>query len=622
MSTISASVPERPARDASLSVVAVSRSQPATHTVHSQPTVTAIVRKPSKTPLVLTPSGGIEGHKSAVHDAQVYAFFSKHYDYWTSHLGVERATWDWAFWGENLTIKTGGDLDERSVFLGDRWLFSSGNDEEDGVVLEVVGGRNPCSRLAWRCGQPASWLAEVAKSGFCGVYLNVVRGGVIKPGDTAKIVPTKYEDRVPAASISQCAFGKLDAPETRSMAERILRIPGLQNMNQQVIARKLALIRDKESVKQGRWPGWRPLEIVKVVDESATVKSFYFAAADEKPLAIYLPGQFLTFKLPSGLVRQWSISSWSPESTHAIPNLYRISVKKEQYGSLELHTKCSIGDRLLVRSPAGSFVPEWSREFPPRQIYISAGIGITPMLAMLQAHFSHVTLNRTPAIFIHVARNSKHDVPLSRSDLPSSPLLRVIRFYSAPISGVDVEGEHFDYAGRPSAEFFAALLGASYEIDPLNITPIGLPGFIAGAYICGPPAFVSDVRGYLEAARVPPPAILSETFSDSVALDADADMDEDIPAEAIVKFSGKAIETKWKKDEALSLLQLAEREDLEPDYGCRAGDCGACEVKILKGEARVLKSAAKEAQEASGKAGTMIRTCCSVPASTLLELEF
>ena len=619
MSEISASDLDYSERKAPLNVVAVSRSQPTTQTIHSQPTVTAIVRKPSTTPLILTPSGGIEGHKSAIHDAQVYAFFAKHYDYWTKRLKIERSAWDWAFWGENLTIDSVLDIDETKVFLGDRWVFTPEN-EEEGVILEVVGGRNPCARLAWRIGQPASWLAEVAGTGFCGIYLQVIKGGTIKPGDTAKIIRTSYE-KVSVASIPQCSFGKIDDPQTRRMAEQILSVPVLQHMNQKVIARKLALIQDKASAKQGRWPGWRSLKIVRIVEESEAVKSFYFAAVDDKPLAIYQPGQFLTVKLPSGLVRQWSISSWSPESTYAMPKHYRISVKREKNGSLELHTKCSVGDHLSIRSPAGSFVPGWSNEFPPRQLYISAGIGITPMLTMLQAHFSHSNLSKTHAIFIHVTRNSKTDVSLSQH-LPSSHYLQIIRFYTAPIPNLDVEGEHFDFTGRPSAEFFATLLGGTYQYNPFNITPVDIPGNVASAYICGPPVFITDVREHLEAAKVSPTTILSETFSDNVVLDVDAELDEDIPEEAVVRFSRKAVETKWKKDEALSLLQLAEREELQPEYGCRAGDCGACELKILNGEARVLKSAAKEAQEATGNAGTMIRICCSVPASKLLELEF
>src|SRR5690242_20052499 len=115
-----------------LTVVAVSRSQPRVREVHSQPTLTAIVRQPSSTPLVLTPDGGIEGHKSAVHNAQVYAFFDQHYDYWTSRLKVERSKWDWAFWGENLTLKAPVGVDERSINLGDRWVFSSSSPSSSG----------------------------------------------------------------------------------------------------------------------------------------------------------------------------------------------------------------------------------------------------------------------------------------------------------------------------------------------------------------------------------------------------------------------------------------------------------------------------------------------------------
>jgi len=148
MQTAAISIPVDPKRsprpNATLNVVAVSRAQPATHAIHSQPTLTAIVRKPSPDPLVLSPELGIHGHKSAVHDAQVYAFFAKHYDYWTSHVGVERSAWDWALWGENLTVDGGEHLDERNTLLGDQWVFKSADSEEDGVILEVVGCRNPC----------------------------------------------------------------------------------------------------------------------------------------------------------------------------------------------------------------------------------------------------------------------------------------------------------------------------------------------------------------------------------------------------------------------------------------------------------------------------------------------
>lgn len=617
-----------------ITVLAVSRAQPATQTMHAQPTLTAIVRTPSTTPLVLSPEHGIEGHRSAVHDAQVYAFFAQHYDYWTARLGIARAAWDWAFWGENLTLRVPEGVDETNVRIGDRWVFSSreadGKDGDgEGVVLEVCGGRNPCSRLAWRCGQPGSWLAQVAKTGFCGVYLKIIRGGSIAAGDTARIIPTSSKDTVPAASISQCAYSSLTDPATRTLAQQILRAPGLQNMNRQVIQRKLGMIEETAAAGMNRWAGWRSLRVVDVVDECASVKSFYLGSSDERPLATYVPGQFLTIKLPSGQIRCWSISSWSPSSTTSLPPVYRITVKKGPSASKYLHSQISKGDTLLARSPAGSFVPDWSKEFPPRQIYLSAGIGVTPILSMLQAHFAHPTLAKTPAILIHIARNSAEDLTRVESQLPSSDLFRTIRFYTAPTAGVDVQGETFEHAGRPTHDFYDNLLGEPYKIDPLGITPIELPGNLSNAYICGPPDFVDTTRGFLEKCRVPPPAIHHETFASNsdqpLKIDSMLDTesgDTEIPDESTIQFREKDV--KWKKDEELSILQLLERDSQgdEPDSACRVGDCGTCEVKILEGEARVSKKAGKEAREASGKPGTVIRTCCSFPASQLLKLEF
>lgn len=615
--------------------------------MNSQPTLTAIVRPPSTAPLILTPEKGIEGHKSAVHDAQVYAFFAKHYDYWTVRLGIERSQWDWAFWGENLTLDVPEGVDERNIMLGDRWVFSDASPNANGhrtagvdhtdyegsavgygsVVLEVCGGRSPCSRLAWRCGQPASWLAEVAKTAFCGVYLKVVRGGSISPGDTVTVIPTKKEKTVPAATISQCLFAPLTDPSTREMAKRILEVDDLQSMNKKVVARRLAMIEDGEAAGRNRWRGWRKLKVTKVVDECALVKSFHLTAVDNKPLADYAPGQFLTVKLPSGQIRCWSISSWSPSTTTSVPPSYRITVKRGASASFYLHSDIRAGDTVLARSPSGKFVPDWAKAFPNRQVYISAGIGMTPILSMLQAHLAHPTLSKTPAILIHVARNSQEEIPLLKNEIRATSLIRTLKFYTAPIPGVDVKGRDYDREGRSTFEDLAPILGESYHIDPLGVTLIEVPGRASNAYICGPQAFIESMRAFLERCDIAPKAIHHETFtygsSPSSVEDDTTSMDDlDLPEEATVRFRGR--ELNWKKVNGLSLLELMEEEGggQNPESACRVGDCGTCEVRILKGEAVVSKYAGKEAKEATGKPGTMIRSCCSFPASKTLDLEF
>lgn len=610
--------------------------------MHSRPTLTAIVRSPSTTPLTLTPENGIEGHKSAVHDAQVYAFFSKHYDFWTSRLNIERSKWDWAFWGENLTLDVPEGVDERNIMLGDRWVFSSPSPETNGreisgekadhhrdsasgsVILEVCGGRSPCSRLAWRCGQPASWVAEVAKTGFCGVYLKVIQGGSIAAGDTATVIPTRSKEAVPVATIAQCLFAPLSDPNTRAVAERILRVEDLQHMNRKTVSRRLAMIEDSEAAGRNRWRGWRALRVARVVEETASVKSFYLAAADDEPLADYAPGQFLTFKLPSGQIRCWSISSWTPSSTTSVPPSYRITVKRGPSASLYLHSEVRAGDTLMARSPSGKFVPDWSEAFPHRQLYICAGIGLTPILSMVQAHFVHPTLSKTPAVLIYVTRNSDTDVPVMKTEIPTSPYLRIIKFYTAPRPGVDVKGRDFDHEGRPTADDLSAVVREPYHIDPLGVTPIELPGSASNAYICGPEGFVESMKAHLEQCKVATEDIRYETFTYGASqADNPASMDGlGLPKNAAVRFRGK--ERTWDMADGLSLLEFMEQEGGggNPESACRAGDCGTCEVRILKGEARVSKNAGKEARDATGKPGTVIRSCCSFPATKLLELEF
>lgn len=80
--------------------------------------------------------------------------------------------------------------------------------------------------------------------------------------------------------------------------------------------------------------------------------------------------------------------------------------------------------------------------------------------------------------------------------------------------------------------------------------------------------------------------------------------------EATVTFRKSDLTVKWVAKDRLSLLQLAEKSGLTPDYGCRSGACGTCEVKLLKGSIEGCLE---------GDDGVLI--CCSIPASIEVELE-
>src|SRR5262249_20129750 len=151
-------------------------------------------------------------------------------------------------------------------------------------------------------------------------------------------------------------------------------------------------------------PGVRPLTVMAVDRESADVLSLTMNSSDGRPLQSGLPGQYVVVRLhptPGGrpLFRSYSLSG--PKSTER----YRISVKIERNGAagtyVENHVR--VGDVLDVSAPRGSFILQ-SGERPV--VLLSAGIGATPVLAML--HALAVSRSKRPIWWLHSARDGQH----------------------------------------------------------------------------------------------------------------------------------------------------------------------------------------------------------------------
>lgn len=164
----------------------------------------------------------------------------------------------------------------------------------------------------------------------------------------------------------------------------------------------------KENIaKPGSWNGWRKFVIKKIVEESTEIKSFYLYPEDGKEITNFHPGQFISVQvfvpeLDLLQPRQYSLSStFNPE-------YYRISVKKETgissnpngLVSNTMHSK-SEGDIISISSPAGLFHLEKDSENP--LVLISGGVGLTPMLSMLETNLNSFQNKKT--IWIHGCRN-------------------------------------------------------------------------------------------------------------------------------------------------------------------------------------------------------------------------
>ena len=162
----------------------------------------------------------------------------------------------------------------------------------------------------------------------------------------------------------------------------------------------------KTTNKKGGWKGWRTFIIAKIVKESEEINSFYLKPEDNKEIADFYPGQYISVsifipELGHKQPRQYSLSS------HSNNQYYRISVKKEigkttpdGIVSNTLHDK-KVGDCIEVSAPAGVFYVDPEAKNP--LVLVSGGVGLTPMISMVETNKNSLQKNQT--VWIHSCRN-------------------------------------------------------------------------------------------------------------------------------------------------------------------------------------------------------------------------
>ena len=318
------------------------------------------------------------------------------------------------------------------------------------------------------------------------------------------------------------------------------------------------------------WAGFRTLTVADVVAESASVTSFRFAGDDALPA--YLPGQFLTLRVPRAgdpvPVRTYSLSG-DPDGGR-----YRISVKRESHGlvSSHLHAHLHRGDRIEVAAPRGDFV---LGEGPEPVLLISAGIGQTPLLAMLYRLASQHS--RRVVWWIHTTRDAdSHAFSTEVADLLARlPSAHSLVYYTTPAQ--PLASDSGVRAGRLTAAVIAGL---------------GLPAD-ANAYVCGPAPFMDDVAAALAVVGIDPARVHTERFGSRSPINpgvvgAYARPPHQPPgppgAGPAVTFARSGLTAAWS-DTYASVLELAEACDVPTQWSCRTGVCHTCVTAVLSGEA-------------------------------------
>lgn len=500
--------------------------------------------------------GDLAGHGGEQRAVLVYQLDS--YRYWQRHL--RRDDLRPGAFGENFTVD---GLPDHEVCIGDRYRIGS-------AVVEVTQPRVTCYRVGIRLEDPRmpALLVSHRRPGF---YLRVLTEGDVRAGDAIE----KLADGPEGVTVAEVDALLYLPGHPRDALARALRVPALSPGWRASLESLLAAPAGAGNAGLApvapppAWPGFRPLIVTAREPQSRTVVAVHLADATGAPLPAPLPGQFVTLRLPvdgSTAVRSYSLCG-QPSAPD-----YRIGVHREPggAGSGWLHDRARPGVRIDVAAPRGTFVLA-AGDTPV--LLVSAGIGVTPMLAMLHALAAQVS--EREVWWMHTARDGAHHpfAAETRTLLARLPRAhRHVRFTRPAAS------DQADATGRLTATGFAEL-GVPRDAD---------------AYLCGPAGFLRDVTAALAAVGFEPGRVRTELFGAVPALTPGiATTPTTSPPRphppagepgrgAPVTFARSDLTVRWDP-RFHTLLDLAEACDVPVRWACRTGVCHTCETGLLSG---------------------------------------
>ena len=349
----------------------------------------------------------------------------------------------------------------------------------------------------------------------------------------------------------------------------------------------------------------------RVVDETPDVKTFSFVA--EPPVLFnYKPGQFVNLAIDidgKPVIRSYSISSSPTRPYHLSLTIKRVPSPVGQTDlpaglvSNWLHDHLKVGDRVqLIGGPVGHFT--CLPNLPSKLLLISAGSGITPMMSM--SRWVQDTLANCDIVFLHCARTPE--------DL----------IFRTELETIAAQLPNFHLAvtltQQPLGQSWMGLTG---RISSSLLQMVAPDLLDRAVYVCGPEGFMESTKLLLETMKFPMQNYQQESFGRSKkpktpAQPPAAPTWHTEPERTIVRngngnHAGMLMSTKSAStqlasappatatapvvhfmnaerqipvDDSASILELAEQEGIQIRHACRVGACGACKVRVHKGQVR------------------------------------
>jgi nitric oxide dioxygenase len=238
---------------------------------------------------------------------------------------------------------------------------------------------------------------------------------------------------------------------------------------------------------------WREWEVAEKVEETADVVTFRVKRVDDRLVKTSLPGQYVTVQvpMPDGIrqPRQYSLTR-ADDGEHRQFSVKRVRGNGKPAGEVSnlLCDSVGVGDLLTLSVPFGDVVLDDSGR---PVVFVSGGIGITPMAGML----SHLAAagSRLPITLLHADADEE-------SFALRNQVLEDLR--ALPNATAHVWYER----GATSTLPFDGVHDGQLDLDDVAL-PDG-----AGYYLCGPLPFMKAVRSALLDRGVAPRDVQYEVF--------------------------------------------------------------------------------------------------------------
>jgi ferredoxin-NADP reductase/MOSC domain-containing protein YiiM len=496
--------------------------------------------------------GDLNGHGGEQRSVMVYQADS--YEHWQRHL--RRSDLTWGIFGENFTVE---GLPDDQVCIGDRYRIG-------GAEFEVTQPRTTCYRVGLRLDEPRMPALLVAHRRL-GFYFRVLHEGLVQAGDDIVKVSAGPEQISVAWADALLYLPDGDVDTMRRLLNVQALSPGWRGSFRDLVDGADHPHSERAEPLEPAWEGFRRMRVVGLVHETDLVTSVYLRPVEGGVLPAPLPGQYLTVRLAGAgepaPVRSYSLSAAAADS-------YRISVKRESLGlaSGYIGTTLAVGDDVEVAAPRGEFVLSDGDE---PVVLLSAGIGVTPVLAMLHALAAQRSTRRV--WWLHTTnRPATHALAGEAGRLVDTlPAGRSHVFYTSDTAGPSETGVT---RGR---------------LDRAALAEFGLPTD-ASAYVCGPTGFMDAMTAALADLGLAGSRIHTELFASLSAINpgvvaADRPAPH-VPATAgtgpMVTFARAGLTVAFDEGRA-SLLEMAEACDIPTWWACRTGVCHTCSTPLLSG---------------------------------------